>query len=112
MGCSHSTEVDETKRKPLYGKVSQFSNIDIRKNFEYVYMLGNGSFGKVRLYRNKANKSSLYAIKTLKKEGIPYYEFKLIKSRFTELSEFIKDVRFMRNLNNFKGKNTKIIIMI
>ena len=33
-------------------------------------------------------------------------EFKLIKSRFTELSEFIKDVRFMRNLNNFKGKNT------
>ena len=31
-------------------------------------------------------------------------EFKLIKSRFTELSEFIKDVRFMRNLNNFKGK--------
>ena len=33
-------------------------------------------------------------------------EFKLIKSRFTELSEFIKDVRFMRNLNNFKWKNT------
>ena len=31
-------------------------------------------------------------------------EFKLIKSRFTELSEFIKDVRFMRNLNNLKGK--------
>ena len=31
-------------------------------------------------------------------------EFILIKSRFTELSEFIKDVRFMRNLNNYKTK--------
>ena len=31
-------------------------------------------------------------------------EFKLIKARFTELSEFIKDVRFMKNLNlNNKG---------
>ena len=28
-------------------------------------------------------------------------EFILIKSRFTELSEFIKDVRFMRNLGNY-----------
>lgn len=34
-------------------------------------------------------------------------EFTLIKSRFTELSEFIKDVRFMRNLNNYKGKGNQ-----
>ena len=32
-------------------------------------------------------------------------EFKLIKSRFTELSEFIKDVRFVRNLDNYKAKS-------
>ena len=32
-------------------------------------------------------------------------EFKLIKSRFTELSEFIKDVRFMRNLDNYQKKS-------
>ena len=32
-------------------------------------------------------------------------EFKLIKSRFTELSEFIKDVRFARNLDNYKAKS-------
>ena len=37
-------------------------------------------------------------------------EFVLIKSRFTELSEFIKDVRFMRNLNNYsKGNQNKEI---
>ena len=34
-------------------------------------------------------------------------EFTLIKSRFTELSEFIKDVRFMRNLNNYKEKGNQ-----
>ena len=34
-------------------------------------------------------------------------EFKLIKSRFTELSEFIKDVRFMRNLSTYQKKNSQ-----
>ena len=34
-------------------------------------------------------------------------EFKIIKIRFTELSEFIKDVRFMRNLNNYSKQNNK-----
>ena len=32
-------------------------------------------------------------------------EYKLIKVRFTELSEFIKDVRFLRNLNNYNKGN-------
>ena len=32
-------------------------------------------------------------------------EFKIIKIRFTELSEFIKDVRFMRNLNSYSKLN-------
>ena len=38
-------------------------------------------------------------------------EFKLIKSRFTELSDFIKDVRFMRNLDIYQkkgGQNNEI----
>ena len=34
-------------------------------------------------------------------------EFILIKSRFTELSEFIRDVRFMKNLNNYKIKENQ-----
>ena len=32
-------------------------------------------------------------------------EFKIIKIRFTELSEFIKDVRFMRNFHNYTKSN-------
>ena len=35
-------------------------------------------------------------------------EFKIIKIRFTELSEFIKDIRFAKNVNNYsKGNNNK-----
>ena len=85
MGCSNSSA--ETKKEKEKGKISKYSGADIRKNFELIYMLGNGAFGKVRLYRDKNDKSLLYAIKTLKKKNIPYYEFKLIKTEVDILSE-------------------------
>jgi calcium-dependent protein kinase len=85
MGCSNSST--ETKKEKEKGKISKYSGADIRKNFELIYMLGNGAFGKVRLYRDKNDKSLLYAIKTLKKKNIPYYEFKLIKTEVDILSE-------------------------
>ena len=50
-------------------------------------MLGNGAFGKVRLYRDKNDHQILYAIKTLKKKNIPKYEFNLLKSEVEILSE-------------------------
>ena len=85
MGCSNSST--ETKKEKEKGKISKYSGADIRKNFELIYMLGNGAFGKVRLYRDKNDKSLLYAIKTLKKKNIPYYEFKLIKTEVDILRE-------------------------
>ena len=50
-------------------------------------MLGHGTFGKVRLYRDRNYKDLLFAIKTLKKEGIPPYQFKLLKSEVEILSD-------------------------
>ena len=41
---------------------------DFRKKYEYISMLGNGGFGKVRLYRDKQIKDMKFAIKTLKKD--------------------------------------------
>src|SRR5690242_8319650 len=41
---------------------------DYKKKYEYISMLGNGGFGKVRLYRDKGNKELKFAIKTLKKD--------------------------------------------
>ena len=86
MGCScEKTEIKESKRKKKI--INKYSNTDIRKQFEFVYMLGNGAFGKVRLYRDKNDHQILYAIKTLKKNNIPKYEFKLLKSEVEILSE-------------------------
>ena len=64
----------------LKRRISENKDIDIRKNYEYISILGNGAFGKVRLYQDKNNKKLLYAIKTLKKSGITDYEFDLIKN--------------------------------
>ena len=91
MGCivSSSTNkgiinIDEEKLKK---RVIQPTNSDIRKNYEFISMLGYGQFGKVRLYRDKNNKDLLFAIKTLKKKGIPPFQFTLLKSEVSILSD-------------------------
>ena len=68
---------DESHMNPknLRHRISQNKNIDIRKNYEFISILGMGSYGKVRLYRDKNYKDLLFAIKTLKKEGISSYQF-------------------------------------
>jgi calcium-dependent protein kinase len=62
--CSKRPEVIDGKRRTT--KVSKVT--DLRKKYEYICMLGNGGFGKVRLYRDKFCKDMKYAIKTIKKE--------------------------------------------
>ena len=85
MGCSNTYDDFELKRAAKR-RVTQSKNKDIRKSYEYISMLGTGTFGKVRLYRDKNYKDLLFAIKTLKKEGIPQYQFNLLKSEVNILS--------------------------
>jgi calcium-dependent protein kinase len=85
MGCSNTNEEPKFQRSNKR-RVTQSKNKDIRKSYEFISMLGNGSFGKVRLYRDRNYKDLLFAIKTLKKEGIPPYQFSLLKSEVTILS--------------------------
>ena len=88
MGCTNSEE-DHDKpqiRRQNKRRVTESKNKDIRKNYEFISMLGNGSFGKVRLYRDKNYKELLFAIKTLKKEGITSYHFSLLKQEVDILS--------------------------
>jgi calcium-dependent protein kinase len=87
MGCgSSSKEKRNNENENLKKRISSNKNIDIRKNYEFISMLGNGTFGKVRLYRDKNYKNLLFAIKTLKKEGIPLSQFNLLKSEVEILS--------------------------
>ena len=85
MGCLSDQQVIKPNEKQKH-RVIQSTNVDIRKNYEFISILGNGAFGKVRLYRDKNYKALLFAIKTLKKEGIPPYQFSLLKSEVTILS--------------------------
>ena len=71
----------------LNKRIIQPTNTDIRKNYEFISMLGHGAFGKVRLYRDRNYKDLLFAIKTLKKEGIPQNQYKFIKSEVKILSD-------------------------
>ena len=86
MGCSSSEEKKIDESEQLKKRISKNKNIDIRKSYEFISMLGNGTFGKVRLYRDRNYKNLLFAIKTLKKEGIPLAHFNLLKSEVEILS--------------------------
>ena len=97
MGCCAAVNTEEINANEtndknhlhhhnLRHRISQTKNIDIRKNYEFISILGMGSYGKVRLYRDKNYKDLLFAIKTLKKEGISAYQFNLLKSEVYILS--------------------------
>lgn len=74
MGSICTREPVVLKSPRTVKKMSKFSKMaDLKKKYEYICMLGNGSFGKVRLYRDKFCKEMKYAIKTIKKEGISTY---------------------------------------
>ena len=90
MGCcgisKNLPKEENFKTQKNKRRISQTKNIDIRKNYEFISMLGNGAFDKIRLYRDKKNKDLLFAIKTLKKDGISSYEFNLLRSELNILS--------------------------
>ena len=86
MGCSQS-DVDDKAPGKVKRKVSIYSGGDVKQNYELIYVLGTGAFGKVRLYRDRTNNELLYAIKTLKKEGITKTQYELIQSEISILSK-------------------------
>ena len=68
IDSARSTQGSSSHRNSsiLFEKFSK--QTDYKKKYEYIQMLGSGSFGKVRLYIDKECKSLRYAIKTLKKD--------------------------------------------
>jgi len=112
MGCNNTKTFDETPKFKRSNKkrVTQSKNKDIRKSYEFISMLGNGSFGKVRLYRDRNYKDLLFAIKTLKKEGIPPYQFNLLKSEVNILSN-LDHPNIVKYFGTFEDENFIHIVM-
>ena len=86
MGCSQKTPTSEDKENKQSKRISKTKNADIRKNYEFISILGNGNFGKVRLYRDRKQKDLLFAIKTLKKESLTRNYYEMIKNEVNILS--------------------------
>jgi len=112
MGCNNTKTFDETPefKRSNKRRVTQSKNKDIRKSYEFISMLGNGSFGKVRLYRDRNYKDLLFAIKTLKKEGIPPYQFNLLKSEVNILSN-LDHPNIVKYFGTFEDENFIHIVM-
>ena len=86
MGCSQGTPTSEENENNQSKRISKTKNFDIRKNYEFISILGNGNFGKVRLYRDRKQTDVLFAIKTLKKENMTKNYFELLKNEVNILS--------------------------
>lgn len=50
-------------------KIARSTNI--REKYEFISRIGNGAFGKVRLFRSKSAKNLRFAIKSIKKDDMP-----------------------------------------
>lgn len=77
--------------KPIANKLSNISkNSDYKNKYEPIGLLGNGAFGKVRLFRDKNIKDLKFAIKTIKKDTLP-----------KELLSFLVDeVKILSNMDH------------
>ena len=66
------------QRKQTLIKCSK--TVDYKTKYQYVSTIGSGSFGLVRLYKDKDCKSLKYAIKTLKKDFFNQFSIESIIS--------------------------------
>lgn len=96
-GCCTSNNIVELNKTQSTSHRSssiifdKFSKVgDYKKKYEYISTIGNGTFGKVRLYRDRKCKSISYAIKTLKKDIFNRHSIDSIK----------REVEILRSLDH------------
>ncbi len=82
---NHNNKSNSNNSKKVISKLSK--NTDFRTKYEWISLLGNGAFGKVRLFRDKNCKQLKYAIKTIKKEDMPKELYCFIVDEIKILSE-------------------------
>ena len=63
---------------------------DYKKKYEFISILGNGGFGKVRLYRDKQAKNLKFAIKTIKKDFLNPHN----------IASLVEEVKILRELDH------------
>ena len=75
-----STTANSSRRNSSFIFDKYSKQKDFRKKYEYISLIGSGSFGKVRLFVERECKSFKYAIKTIKKDFFNQYHIKSLKN--------------------------------
>jgi len=86
--CSREIRKKETMRVNRSSTLIKDSTLrDIKEKYEFISLLGNGGFGKVRLYRDKDCTKMKYAIKTLAKNYLDSQSIRYILEEVKTLKE-------------------------
>ena len=82
MGCScgiKATEIIENKKEKEEQNLPYSYCYNLKNKFNFISIINQGSFGKVKLYEDKIFKQRKFAIKTIKKVNMSKSQFKLVK---------------------------------
>ena len=97
-GCCTSNSIKEINRNNIslsqmntslyFDRFSKQGDYNIK--YEYISPIGNGSFGKVRLFRDRKMKTMKYAIKTIKKDFFNIHS----------IENILKEIEILRSLDH------------
>ena len=107
---NRSTTANTSRRNSsiIFDKYSKQK--DFRKKYEYISLIGNGSFGKVRLFVERECKSFKYAIKTIKKDIFNPYNIQSIK-REIDILRSLDHPNIVKYFETYEDENYLHIVM-
>ena len=107
---NRSTTANTSRRNSsiIFDKYSKQK--DFRKKYEYISLIGNGSFGKVRLFVERECKSFKYAIKTIKKDLFNPYNIQSIK-REIDILRSLDHSNIVKYFETYEDENYLHIVM-
>ena len=105
MGCNCSNEykrsnIIETSKK----------NADFKKKFEYISSIGDGSFGKVKLYRDRIVHDMKFAIKIMNKAEMSLDLIECLKQE-VEVLKKLDHPNIVKYFNTYEDKGSIKIVM-
>ena len=107
---NRSTTANTSRRNSsiIFDKYSKQK--DFRKKYEYISLIGSGSFGKVRLFVERECKSFKYAIKTIKKDIFNPYHIQSIK-REIDILRSLDHPNIVKYFETYEDENYLHIVM-
>ena len=92
MGCCSNNVLVKKNLYPNYSPTPSAMlpytyHYDLRKKFSFIRILNHGSFGIVKLFKDKTFENVLYAVKSIPKENLTAKKFSVIKKEIENLSK-------------------------